>query len=65
MFKIGENADFGFAGLGKRCCNQTDNAHGGFLAWLVDICSSMPMVLLGGQESWRVGLLISEMWHVY
>lgn len=41
----------------KRCCNFSDNAHGGFLAWLIDVCSSMPLVLLQGPVMWQVRLL--------
>lgn len=31
---------------GQRCCNALDNAHGGFLAWLVDVVTIMPLMIL-------------------
>lgn len=37
----------------QRCCNFSDNAHGGFLAYLIDICSSMPLILLSGPTMWH------------
>ncbi|GAA5826248.1 hypothetical protein JCM11251_007224 [Rhodosporidiobolus azoricus] len=30
------------------CCNPSGNAHGGFLAWLIDHCSSLSLVALSG-----------------
>ncbi|GAA5978979.1 hypothetical protein JCM10908_002756 [Rhodotorula pacifica] len=35
------------------CCNIRGNAHGGFLAWLVDQCSSLSLLALSGPgERW-------------
>ncbi|BGP22073.1 hypothetical protein JCM10295v2_000950 [Rhodotorula toruloides] len=32
----------------ESCCNIARNAHGGFLAWLVDHCSSLGLLALSG-----------------
>ncbi|GAA5936779.1 hypothetical protein JCM3775_002701 [Rhodotorula graminis] len=32
----------------EACCNPSSNAHGGFLAWLVDHCSSLVLLALAG-----------------
>ncbi|KAI5481038.1 hypothetical protein MNV49_006224 [Pseudohyphozyma bogoriensis] len=37
----------------KHACNHSHNAHGGYMAWLIDWCSSMPLVVLQGADSWR------------
>ena len=34
------------------CCNLSGNAHGGYLAWLVDHCSSTPIFCLWNQGRW-------------
>lgn len=33
-------------------CNPTMNAHGGFIAWLVDVCSSLPVLACSTQGRW-------------
>lgn len=35
------------------CCNLGGSAHGGFLAWLVDVCSSEPLLALSGHGRWN------------
>ncbi|TNY18149.1 acyl-coenzyme A thioesterase [Rhodotorula diobovata] len=34
--------------VSESCCNPSGNAHGGFLAWLVDHCSSLVLLALSG-----------------
>ncbi|BGP13184.1 hypothetical protein JCM10213_000236 [Rhodosporidiobolus nylandii] len=37
----------------ESCCNPSNNAHGGFLAWLIDHCSSLSLLALSGpDERW-------------
>ncbi|GAA5857611.1 hypothetical protein JCM8547_004295 [Rhodosporidiobolus lusitaniae] len=37
----------------ESCCNPSGNAHGGFLAWLIDHCSSLSLLALSGPgEKW-------------
>ncbi|SGY69590.1 BQ5605_C004g03035 [Microbotryum silenes-dioicae] len=33
-------------------CNLSGNAHGGFLAWLIDHCSSLSLIALAGHGRW-------------
>lgn len=35
--------------VGDNDCNVSGNAHGGFLAWLIDMASSMPLLALAGK----------------
>ncbi|GAA6029914.1 hypothetical protein JCM8097_009167 [Rhodosporidiobolus ruineniae] len=42
-----------FLTVDDTCCNPSSNAHGGFLAWLVDHCSSLSLLALSGPgEKW-------------
>ncbi|GAA5991096.1 hypothetical protein JCM11641_004431 [Rhodosporidiobolus odoratus] len=39
--------------VAESCCNQSQNAHGGFLAFLIDHCSSLALLALSGPgERW-------------
>ncbi|KAM0751617.1 acyl-coenzyme A thioesterase [Meredithblackwellia eburnea MCA 4105] len=38
--------------IDESCCNISGNAHGGYLAWLVDVASSLPVLALSGPDSW-------------
>ncbi|GAA5912044.1 hypothetical protein JCM6882_002015 [Rhodosporidiobolus microsporus] len=37
-----------FLTVDESCCNPSGNAHGGFLAWLIDHCSSLCLAALAG-----------------
>ncbi|ORY90884.1 acyl-coenzyme A thioesterase [Leucosporidium creatinivorum] len=36
----------------ESCCNISGNAHGGFLAWLIDHCSSLSIFCLSAPDRW-------------
>lgn len=36
----------------QSCCNPMSNAHGGYLAWLIDHCSSLSLIALAGNGRW-------------
>ncbi|KAL8291790.1 hypothetical protein RQP46_002048 [Phenoliferia psychrophenolica] len=38
--------------IDEGCCNMSGNAHGGYLAWLIDVCSSMAVLALSGPDTW-------------
>ncbi|GAA6015659.1 hypothetical protein JCM10207_008163 [Rhodosporidiobolus poonsookiae] len=38
--------------VAESCCNYTGNAHGGFLAWLIDHCSSLSLIALATGGRW-------------
>ncbi|BGP53243.1 hypothetical protein JCM8202v2_000802 [Rhodotorula sphaerocarpa] len=47
------------------CCNIRGNAHGGFLAWLVDQCSSLSLLALSGPGERWVSSGVSTNLNVY